>query len=87
MSTALTEQAQRITDAVAIIDRLELSDIEKETLIRFIKPEDMIDRVNVEHANIMIGQAGHHLWVCTEGGTVLRIKANSITLDDRRVPE
>jgi hypothetical protein len=45
----------------------------------------MIDLVNVKHANVMIGTFGHQLWVCTEDGTILRIKADTITLDDRRV--
>jgi hypothetical protein len=45
----------------------------------------MIDIVNAKHANVMIGEHGHHVWVCTEDGTQIRIKADHVTLDDRRI--
>jgi len=47
--------------------------------------ENMIDLVGVEHVNVMISEHGHRLWVCTENGTVLRIKAKNVTLDDQRI--
>lgn len=47
--------------------------------------ESMIEIVDAESANVMIGALGHHVWVCTETGTVLRIKAGTVTLDDRRI--
>lgn len=47
--------------------------------------QPMVDLVNVECANVLIGELGHHLWVCTENGTALRIKAGMVTLDDRRI--
>lgn len=47
--------------------------------------ENMIDLVGVEHANVMISEHARHLWVCTEKGTVLRIKAKTVTLEDLRL--
>lgn len=49
------------------------------------KFDEMIDLLGVGHANVMIGEEGHRVWVCTEGGTILRVKASKVTLDDRRI--
>lgn len=45
----------------------------------------MIDIINAKCVNVMIGELGHHVWVCTEEGTQIRIKAEIVTLDDRRI--
>jgi hypothetical protein len=44
-----------------------------------------IDYVDVEMANVLIDEFGRRIWVCTEEGTVLRIRAKSVTLEDRRL--
>lgn len=49
--------------------------------------EAMVDIIAPD-ANVLIGQSGHHVWVCTEAkGTVFRLKVTGergITLIDRR---
>jgi hypothetical protein len=49
------------------------------------KVDQYLDIVGVERANIMISEDGRRLWVCTENGTVLRVKAGKVTLDDKRL--
>lgn len=45
-----------------------------------------LDIVGAQAVNVMISEDGRRLWVCTEGGTVLRIKSEvPVTLDDMRV--
>lgn len=67
-----------------IIDKLIITDVSKEMLRRFCQNQ-MVDILNAEEVNVVIGELGHHLWVCTENGTILRAKAKNITLDDRRL--
>lgn len=45
----------------------------------------MLDLLGVDAVQVLIGDHGKRLWVCTtEHGTVLRVKAERITLEDRR---
>lgn len=49
---------------------------------------EMIDITDAQAVHVLISPHGHRLWVCTENGTVLRIKLHRdscIELEDQRV--
>lgn len=48
-----------------------------------------LEIIGAEMVNVMISEDGRRVWVCTESGTVLRVKLGDptarISLDDRRI--
>jgi hypothetical protein len=58
---------------------------EDDTCCRCGASRRMVDLIGVKVANVLIDEFGRRIWVCTEEGTVLRIRAKSVTLEDRRL--
>ena len=48
------------------------------------KPIKLVDYEASENVGVQIGAKGHKLWICIDGGAVLRVKAPMINLEDFR---
>lgn len=50
---------------------------------------EALEVIGAEMVNVMLSEDGRRVWVCTEDGTILRVKLGSttdrVTLEDRRI--
>lgn len=50
---------------------------------------ESLEIIGAEMCNVMISEDGRRVWVCTEEGTILRVKLGNvtdrITLEDKRL--
>jgi hypothetical protein len=86
--TAITDAMPGEMDMVSDRDFANAADNVLDVLLDVIlrrQFDQMIDLVGVEQVQVMISAHAHRLWVCTENGSVLRVKADKVLLDDQRV--